>query len=46
VSTDMGGASAPVKPTESVAGMRKVIAGLGEAESGGFFAYDGEALPW
>jgi NAD(P)-dependent dehydrogenase (short-subunit alcohol dehydrogenase family) len=46
VSTDMGGASAPVKPPQSVAGMRKVIAGLGEAESGGFFAYDGEALPW
>jgi NAD(P)-dependent dehydrogenase (short-subunit alcohol dehydrogenase family) len=46
VSTDMGGASAPVKPTDSVAGMRKVIAGLTAKDSGGFFAFDGEKLPW
>lgn len=46
VSTDMGGASAPVTPPESVAGMRKVIAGLGKKDSGGFFAFDGEKLPW
>ncbi len=46
VSTDMGGASAPVTPEESVAGMRKVIAGLTPAESGLFFNYDGERLPW
>ena len=46
VSTDMGGSSAPVKPRESVAGMRKVIAGLTETESGLFFGYDGERLPW
>jgi NAD(P)-dependent dehydrogenase (short-subunit alcohol dehydrogenase family) len=46
VSTDMGGSSAPVTPKESVSGMRKVIAGLGEKESGGFFGFDGEKLPW
>jgi NAD(P)-dependent dehydrogenase (short-subunit alcohol dehydrogenase family) len=46
VSTDMGGASAPVTPRESVAGMRKVIAGLTAKESGMFFGYDGEKLPW
>ena len=46
VQTRMGGASAPLEPEESVAGMRKVIEGLGPAQSGGFFAYDGTAVPW
>lgn len=46
VSTDMGGASAPVTPKESVTGLRKVIAGLTAADSGGFLAFDGERLPW
>lgn len=46
VQTDMGGASAPVLPADSIAGMRRVIAGLKTKDSGGFFAYDGEALPW
>ncbi len=46
VRTDMGGASAPVMPADSVAGMRRVIAALKTKDSGSFFAYDGEALPW
>ncbi|HEX3499998.1 MAG TPA: SDR family oxidoreductase [Stellaceae bacterium] len=46
VSTDMGGSSAPVTPQQSVTGMRKVISGLTPAESGAFFGFDGEALPW
>jgi NAD(P)-dependent dehydrogenase (short-subunit alcohol dehydrogenase family) len=46
VQTDMGGTAAPLTPTESVTGMRRVIAGLKEKDSGGFFAYNGEALPW
>jgi NAD(P)-dependent dehydrogenase (short-subunit alcohol dehydrogenase family) len=46
VRTDMGGDSAPVAPTDSAAGMRKVIAGLKKADSGRFFDYTGEALPW
>jgi NAD(P)-dependent dehydrogenase (short-subunit alcohol dehydrogenase family) len=46
VQTRMGGASAPLEPEQSVAGMRKVIEGLGREQSGGFFAYDGTTVPW
>jgi len=46
VQTRMGGSSAPLQPEESVAGMRKVIEGLQPEQSGGFFAYDGAAVPW
>lgn len=46
VSTDMGGAQAPVTPPQSVAGMTKVIAGLTAADSGKFFNYDGTPIPW
>jgi NAD(P)-dependent dehydrogenase (short-subunit alcohol dehydrogenase family) len=46
VRTDMGGPGAPLGPEESVAGLRRVIAGLGQADSGGFIGYDGEAIPW
>lgn len=46
VRTDMGGASAPLSPEESVAGMRKVIAGLGAGDSGAFIGYDGISIPW
>jgi NAD(P)-dependent dehydrogenase (short-subunit alcohol dehydrogenase family) len=46
VRTDMGGPGAPVLPEQSVAGMRRVIAGLTAAKSGSFFAFDGEELPW
>ncbi|HEY4136394.1 MAG TPA: SDR family oxidoreductase [Alphaproteobacteria bacterium] len=46
VQTDMGGPGAPVTPKESIAGMRKVLAGLKAQDSGRFFAYDGKALPW
>ena len=46
VQTRMGGASAPLSPEGSVAGMREVIAGLTVAHSGGFFAFDGAELPW
>lgn len=46
VQTRMGGASAPLQPEESVAGMRRVIEGLGPADSGGFFNYDGVPIPW
>jgi NAD(P)-dependent dehydrogenase (short-subunit alcohol dehydrogenase family) len=44
VKTDMGGEQAPLSPDQSVAGMRKVIAGL--TGTGGFFDYSGKALPW
>ena len=46
VQTRMGGASAPLEPEESVAGMRKVIEGIGLQQSGGFFSYDGTTVPW
>lgn len=46
VQTRMGGASAPLQPEESIAGMRRTIAGLGPAQSGSFFNYDGTSLPW
>ena len=46
VRTDMGGASAPVSPEQSVTGLRRVIAGLTTKKSGSFFAFDGEELPW
>lgn len=46
VRTDMGGAGSSLLPEKSVAGMRKVIAGLTLKQSGGFFRYSGEATPW
>lgn len=46
VQTRMGGASAPVRPEDSVAGMRRTIERLGPSEAGGFFNYDGAPIPW
>ena len=46
VQTRMGGASAPLEPEESIAGMRRVIDALGLEQSGGFFSYDGTTVPW
>lgn len=46
VSTDMGGSAAPLEPFESVAGMRDVIARLTPRDSGRFYNYDGDELPW
>jgi NAD(P)-dependent dehydrogenase (short-subunit alcohol dehydrogenase family) len=46
VRTDMGGPSAAIDATESVAGLRKVIDRLTPAETGKFFNYDGSELPW
>jgi len=46
VATDMGGPAAPLQPAESVAGMRAVIDRLGLADSGSFFDWQGQILPW
>jgi NAD(P)-dependent dehydrogenase (short-subunit alcohol dehydrogenase family) len=46
VRTDMGGPQGEISPEESVAGLRKQIAGLTAAHSGRFFNYDGTELPW
>jgi NAD(P)-dependent dehydrogenase (short-subunit alcohol dehydrogenase family) len=46
VRTDMGGPQAPVPAAESVAGMRRAIAGLPRSESGAFLDYRGAPVPW
>ncbi len=46
VRTRMGGPNGLIDPPQSVAGMREVIAGLGPDNSGGFFNYDGNIIPW
>jgi NAD(P)-dependent dehydrogenase (short-subunit alcohol dehydrogenase family) len=46
VKTDMGGTQAPTLPQESVAGLRKKIATLTLKESGCFYDYQGDELPW
>ena len=46
VKTDMGGPNAQVEPDVSIAGMRKVIAGLTPKKSGSFFTYQGKTVPW
>jgi NAD(P)-dependent dehydrogenase (short-subunit alcohol dehydrogenase family) len=46
VRTDMGGASAPVTPEASVAGMRALIDRLTPADAGRFFTYEGREIPW
>jgi len=46
VRTDMGGPEAAIEAPESVTGMRAVIAGLKESDSGRFLNYDGTEIPW
>lgn len=46
VKTDMGGAHAPLSPRESIAGMRKVLAGNPTEISGKFLGHDGALRPW
>jgi NAD(P)-dependent dehydrogenase (short-subunit alcohol dehydrogenase family) len=46
VRTDMGGANADLDVADSVAGIRRTIAGLREADNGAFFNYDGTPLAW
>ncbi len=46
VRTEMGGPNALIDVTESVTGMRQVIAGLGPDDAGRFFNYDGREIPW
>jgi NAD(P)-dependent dehydrogenase (short-subunit alcohol dehydrogenase family) len=46
VRTDMGGAGAPLRPEQSVTGMRKVIADLTQSDSGKFLNWDGGERPW
>ena len=46
VRTDMGGQGADIDVETSVGGMRKVISGLGAADSGSFRNYDGAVIAW
>ncbi len=46
VRTDMGGPGGKLTPTESVAALRRLIAGLKPADTGKFFNYDGKPYPW
>jgi len=46
VKTDMGGPNAMIPVEQSVAAMRKVIAGLTLADTGKFIGNDGLVIPW
>lgn len=46
VKTDMGGPNALISTEQSVSGMRQVISNLSMADSGKFFGYDGQEIPW
>jgi NAD(P)-dependent dehydrogenase (short-subunit alcohol dehydrogenase family) len=46
VSTDMGGAGAPLKPAASIASMLRVIDHLKRSDSGRFLSQNGETIPW
>lgn len=46
VQTDMGGPNAMISTEQSVSGMRQIISRLTPADSGKFFAYDGQEIPW
>jgi NAD(P)-dependent dehydrogenase (short-subunit alcohol dehydrogenase family) len=46
VKTDMGGPNALISAEQSVSGIRQVISRLTLADSGKFFGYDGQVIPW
>lgn len=46
VRTDMGGASADIDAATSARGMKAVVDGLTQDQSGSFRNYDGTAFPW
>jgi NAD(P)-dependent dehydrogenase (short-subunit alcohol dehydrogenase family) len=46
VKTDMGGADALISTEQSVTGMRRILKEITLADSGKFFAYDGQLIPW
>ncbi|MBN34890.1 MAG: short-chain dehydrogenase [Rhodospirillaceae bacterium] len=46
VATDMTDHASDLKPSESVAGMREMIAEAGLEQSGSFRRYNREAMPW
>lgn len=46
VRTDMGGPNGLISTEQSVIGMRRIISGLSFEDSGKFYAFDGQIVPW
>ncbi|CAE6381365.1 unnamed protein product [Rhizoctonia solani] len=46
VQTDMGGSDAPITPVQSIGGMLKVMDQVDLKNSGEYWQWDGERLPW
>jgi len=46
VRTDMGGPNGLISTEQSVTGMRRVISNLKFEDSGKFYAFDGQMVPW
>lgn len=46
VKTDMGGPNAMITVEQSATGLRQVIGKLTQADSGKFFDYNGQEIPW
>ena len=46
VKTRLGGDAAPLEVTESISGLRRVIAGLTLERTGSFTRYNGESIAW
>ncbi len=46
VQTDMGGPTATLKPEQSISGLKRVLGGLRPEDSGKFFYYNGDEIPW
>lgn len=46
VKTDMGGRGAPLEAKDSIASLRRVIAGLKAKDGGKFFSHDGKSIAW
>lgn len=46
VRTDMGGPNGLISTEQSVTGMRRVISNLKFSDSGKFYAFDGQIVPW
>jgi NAD(P)-dependent dehydrogenase (short-subunit alcohol dehydrogenase family) len=46
VRTDMGGPNGLISTKHSVTGMRQIVSELTHADSGKFYAFDGQVIPW
>jgi NAD(P)-dependent dehydrogenase (short-subunit alcohol dehydrogenase family) len=46
VKTRMGGPEAQIEAEVSISGMMKIVNGLKESDSGKYYRYDGEIVPW